>query len=117
MRGKVKKIKDDDVPYESLVEGVSSAHSWIKSNTMLRPTKLSRKKGDGSDDEDDDEADILILLTSRIPNTKGNEVRFVNPFLVIRARFWTSPFLDSSLDPFVDFCSVFGVYSFRGGCV
>ena len=76
MNRKAKKIKDDDVPYESIVEGVSSAHSWIKSNTMLRPTKLSRKKGDGSDDEDDDEADILILITSRIPNTRGNEVRF-----------------------------------------
>ena len=76
MNRKAKKIKDDDVPYESIVEGVSSAHSWIKSNTMLRPTKLSRKKGDGSDDEDDDEADILILITSRIPNTRGNEVKF-----------------------------------------
>ena len=76
MSRKPKKIKDDEVPYEALVEGVSSAHSWIKSNTMLRPTKLSRKKGDGSDGEDDDEADILILITSRIPNTRGNEIRF-----------------------------------------
>ena len=76
MNRKPKKIKDEDVSYDAIVEGVSSAHSWIKSNTMLRPTKLSRKKGDGSDDEDDDEADILILITSRIPNTRGNEVRF-----------------------------------------
>ena len=77
MSRKPKKIKDDELPYESMVEGVSSAHSWIKSNTMLRPTKLSRKKGDGSDGEDDDEADIIILITSRIPNTKGNEIRLV----------------------------------------
>ena len=77
MSRKPKKMKDEEVPYESMVEGVSSAHSWIKSNTMLRPTKLSRKKGDGSDGEDDDEADILILITSRIPNTRGNQVKWV----------------------------------------
>ena len=47
MSRKPKKIKDDEVPYEALVEGVSSAHSWIKSNTMLRPTKLGKKKASG----------------------------------------------------------------------
>ena len=70
------KVKEDEQTVETQMEGISSAHSWIKSNTMLRPTKLSRKKGDGSDGEDDDEADILILITSRIPNTRGNEIRF-----------------------------------------
>ena len=80
MSRKPKKMKDEEVPYESMVEGVSSAHSWIKSNTMLRPTKLGKKKGgggggDGTDDEDDDEADIMIMLTSDNPNTAGNDVR------------------------------------------
>ena len=77
MRSSKKKVKDDEQSVETQMEGISSAHSWIKSNTMLRPTKLSRKKGDGSDGEDDDEADILILITSRIPNTRGNQVKCV----------------------------------------
>lgn len=75
------KVKEDEQTVETQMEGISSAHSWIKSNTMLRPTKLGKKKGggggggDGTDDEDDDEADIMIMLTSDNPNTAGNDVR------------------------------------------
>ena len=74
-------MKEDEQTVETQMEGISSAHSWIKSNTMLRPTKLGKKKGggggggDGTDDEDDDEADIMIMLTSDNPNTAGNDVR------------------------------------------
>ena len=45
-RGK-QKVKDDEQSAETQMEGISSAHSWIKSNTMLRPTKLGKKKGGG----------------------------------------------------------------------
>ena len=76
-------MKEDEQPLETQMEGVSSAHSWIKSNTMLRPTKLGKKKGanagggggEGSEDDDDDEADIMIMLTSANPNHAGNDVR------------------------------------------
>ena len=85
MRSSKKKVKDDEQSVETQMEGISSAHCWIKSNTMLRPTKLSKKKsegaggggGAGTDDEDDDEADIMIMLTSKNPNTKGNNARYL----------------------------------------
>ena len=74
-----KKVKEDEKSVEALMEGISSAHSWIKSNTMLRPQKLHKKKGGegggGADMDDDDEEDILISLTSDNPNTKGNLVK------------------------------------------
>ena len=41
------KMKDDEQSAETQMEGISSAHSWIKSNTMLRPTKLGKKKASG----------------------------------------------------------------------
>lgn len=45
-RGKPK-VKEDEQSVETQMEGISSAHSWIKSNTMLRPTKLGKKKAGG----------------------------------------------------------------------
>lgn len=81
-RGK-QKAKDDEQSVETQMAGISSAHGWIKSNTMLRPTKLNKKKRDGGgegegviDDDDDDEADIMIMLTSFDPNIVGNNVRY-----------------------------------------
>ena len=41
------KMKEDEQSAETQMEGISSAHSWIKSNTMLRPTKLGKKKASG----------------------------------------------------------------------
>ena len=35
---------DDDL--EGMVEGVSSAHSWIKAQTMIRPVTLGTLRGD-----------------------------------------------------------------------
>ena len=54
--------------------GISSAHSWIKTQTMLRPTKLGKNK-EGSKDSDDEEEDILICLTSEDPNSSFRKVR------------------------------------------
>ena len=75
MAPKPKKGKNEEMSKESMVEGISSAHCWIKSNTMLRPTKLG-KKGEGSDESGDEEEDILISLTSRDPNTLGNNIKY-----------------------------------------
>ena len=60
-----------------MLEGISSAHIWIKTNTMLRPTKLG-KKGEGSDESGDDEEDIMIYLTSRDPNLPGRNIKYEN---------------------------------------
>ena len=54
MPQKQKKGKNDEIPVEGMLEGISSAHSWIKTNTMLRPTKMG-KNGKGSDKRGDDE--------------------------------------------------------------
>ena len=34
-----------------ILEGISSLHSWIKTQTMIRPTKLGKKKDDMSFDD------------------------------------------------------------------
>ena len=39
VKGSTKKDDDDG---EGVVEGVSSAHSWIKAQTMIRPSKLGK---------------------------------------------------------------------------
>ena len=91
LRNRKQKVKEDEQSLDTQMEGISSAHSWIKSNTMLRPTKLGKKKGGGGagaggeggeggtggggSEEDDDETDIMIMLTSSNPNTVGNNVR------------------------------------------
>ena len=80
MRAKAKKVKAEEKSVEGMLEGISSAHSWIKTNTMLRPTKLG-KKGDGSDDSGDEEEDILISLTSRDPNVPKASVKLVTKSL------------------------------------
>jgi hypothetical protein len=74
MPPKAKKGKNEEKSVEGMLEGISSAHSWIKTNTMLRPTKLG-KKGEGSDDSGDEEEDILIALTSKDPNTPKSSIK------------------------------------------
>ena len=42
-----------DEEAHGILEGISSLHSWIKTQTMIRPTKLGRKKDDSFDDVSD----------------------------------------------------------------
>ena len=57
----------------SLLEGVSSIHSWIKVQTMIRPTRFKtgpggRGAGEGEDwEEEEEEQDVALRLTSRDP--------------------------------------------------
>ena len=63
--------KDDDI--KSMLGGISCAHSWIKTQTMIRPTKLGKTRGDGSDESGEEDDDVAIVLTSRDPNVSyGN---------------------------------------------
>ena len=67
----------DTLPQDAhgILEGISSLHSWIKTQTMIRPNKLAVKR-DGSvysgDEEDEDE--VVISLTSRDPNISSSRV-------------------------------------------
>ena len=37
----------DEQSVEACMEGISSMHSWIKANTMIRPTKLGKARVEG----------------------------------------------------------------------
>ena len=68
--------KDEDVG--GLVEGVSSAHSWIKAQTMIRPTKLGAKKRDEDNEDGEEDNEIQITLTSRNPNDSFYQVWWIH---------------------------------------
>ena len=64
-----------------ILEGISSLHSWIKTQTMIRPAKLGPGAGgkrEGYDDKEEEEEDddIVIPLTSRDPNMSVTQVRW-----------------------------------------
>ena len=71
--------KDEDV--KSMLVGISSAHSWIKTQTMIRPTKLGKSKPrddyDGSSESDEEEDDFSIYLSSQDPNVSYGRLRYV----------------------------------------
>ena len=59
-----------------ILEGISSLHSWIKTQTMIRPAKLGGVKREGAGfEEDDEDDDIVISLTSKDPNVSTTQVR------------------------------------------
>ena len=66
--------KDDDA--KSMLAGISCAHSWIKTQTMIRPTKLGKTRGDGSDESGEEDDDVAIVLTSRDPNVSYGRIWF-----------------------------------------
>ena len=57
-----------------MVEGVSSAHSWIKVQTMIRPTKLGENKAEDEEEDGEENNEIQIKLTSRNPNDSYGQV-------------------------------------------
>ena len=69
-RGKMAKKEDKSVT--GVIEGISSVHSWIKAQTMVRPSNIGRT---GSHDSEDDEEDVLIYLSSRDPNKNAGDIR------------------------------------------
>ena len=53
-----------DEEAHGILEGISSLHSWIKTQTMIRPTKLGKKKDDSFDDVSDaDDHNMQIMMT------------------------------------------------------
>lgn len=79
---KMKPASGKEEDHEELVEGVSSAHSWIKVQTMIRPTKLGKKRKAAEADEDDDDgeesSEIMLTLTSRNPNETTAKIWWVH---------------------------------------
>ena len=64
-----------------ILEGISSLHSWIKTQTMIRPAKLGpgaggKREGYDDDDEEEEDDDVIIPLTSRDPNMSLTQVRW-----------------------------------------
>ena len=57
--------RSDEEGNHGILEGISSLHSWIKTQTMIRPTKLGVKRTDSGAFSDDEEEDVVISLTSR----------------------------------------------------
>ena len=53
-----------DEEAHGILEGISSLHSWIKTQTMIRPTKLGKKKDEMS--FDDVSLDSLITQPSSV---------------------------------------------------
>ena len=58
-----------------IISGISSAHSWIKALTFVRPKNLGREE----EDSDDEEEEITILLSSRNPNLTSKQIKWSFP--------------------------------------
>lgn len=86
------KVKDEEVG--GLVEGVSSAHSWIKAQTMIRPTKLGAKKRDEDDEDGEEDNEIQITLSSRNPNDSFYQVWWIHD----KGEFRQVAFQESMID-------------------
>ena len=52
-----------DEEAHGILEGISSLHSWIKTQTMIRPTKLGKKKDDMSFDDVGKNSKIKSVLS------------------------------------------------------
>ena len=62
-----------------MVNKLSSLHSWIKAQTLIRPTKMGKSGfgGEGGfDDDGDDEEFVTISLSSRNPTVGAGAVRW-----------------------------------------
>lgn len=58
-----------------IISGISSAHSWIKALTFVRPKNLGREE----EDSDDEEEEIHILLSSKNPNMTSKQIKWGFP--------------------------------------
>ena len=74
-KNKQKVAKVEVISNQVMIEGISSAHSWIKTQTMLRPTKLGKNREGSEESGDDDEDVITICLSSRDPNAPYGKLR------------------------------------------
>ena len=62
-----KKLKGKgDEEAHGILEGISSLHSWIKTQTMIRPTKLGKKREDSFDDVSDEDNVMTVTMIMMI---------------------------------------------------
>ena len=60
-----------------MMEGISSLHSWIKANTMIRPTKMGKSKcQEGQEGSDEEDETIIINLSSQDPNWPQTKLKW-----------------------------------------
>ena len=69
---RAKIVKKEDKSVTGVIEGISSVHSWIKAQTMVRPMNIGRT---GSHDSEEDEEEVQIFLSSRDSNFNAGRVR------------------------------------------
>ena len=58
---------------KTILQGISSLHSWIKTQTMIKPSKISRQHS-REEDEDEDEPEVVIHLDSFNPQATRKEI-------------------------------------------
>ena len=68
-----KKLKGKgDEEAHGILEGISSLHSWIKTQTMIRPTKLGKKKDDSFDDVSDEDDNMTNDVNDKTQSSLSN---------------------------------------------
>ena len=68
---------------EGILEGISSLHSWIKTQTMIIPSKLDRAR------EEEEGEEVVIRLTSANPQVKC-EIENLSDLLLIVSNVHTN---------------------------
>ena len=63
------------------MSGIHSLHSWIKSQTMIKPSKIKERSCDLENEEE--EPEVVIRLTAFNPQTSRNIVRYTEMDLKI----------------------------------
>ena len=55
-----------------IISGISSAHSWIKALTFVKPKNLGRDE----EDSDEEEEEVHISLSSKNPNQTSKQIKW-----------------------------------------
>ena len=74
-RGRKMTGKNKEEDTQGILEGISSLHSWIKTQTMIRPSKMFKNKKEAVTIVEEDE-DVVISLSSKDLQISKSIVRF-----------------------------------------
>ena len=62
---------EEEESNEGIISGISSAHSWIKALTFVRPKNLGRDE----EDSDEEEEEVHISISSKNPNLTSKQIK------------------------------------------
>ena len=63
---------EEDENNVEIISGISSAHSWIKALTFVKPKNL----GKDEEDSDEEEEEVHISLSSKDPNLTSKQIKW-----------------------------------------